>query len=489
MMRPPSTCWVPAAANRFACFLSHFKAESGSDARYLRDLLQRMLGPVFLDSSDLTDLRALFTDGVHRSDVLVLLATELLTRPWCILELWEAVSNDIPVVVAVRGRGWNVADACHLLDNLDTELPLRNPGALEEVQRHIDKPLAEVAAALRAAIEEATAEHHAVSWTPHGTDNQVLASALDLSDAMAAVAGRDLVWPPRRRAAPPLRLGSMSRMSASAAMTGSATMAGVTPILTLEESTVNLSQPWGALAEAPVATEPPPNGGRADGRSPPRRGLFSTLRGSSGRGCPLTRLARGERRRRRLRYPASDHYPGEYLPGGGDLAHRRALPAPCRLHRAPPRRRGLGRALPPRAGSTRALGVRCFLGGRDDGSDDGIRASAEGSRSRTLPCRRRACSRCPPSSSVYDAVTRETPFVCVRLISEDVDAYDFDDARDLLGPPPTSCRGASAPTPSPPSRRAPRGWGPTCRRWRRRSPPRCRSSSRASSTRRAPTTR
>ena len=95
MMRPPSTCWVPAAANRFACFLSHFKAESGSDARYLRDLLQRMLGcPVFLDSSDLTDLRALFTDGVHRSDVLVLLATEkLLTRPWCILELWEAVSN------------------------------------------------------------------------------------------------------------------------------------------------------------------------------------------------------------------------------------------------------------------------------------------------------------------------------------------------------------------------------------------------------------
>ena len=59
MMRPPSTCWVPAAANRFACFLSHFKAESGSDARYLRDLLQRMLGcPVFLDSSDLTDLRA-----------------------------------------------------------------------------------------------------------------------------------------------------------------------------------------------------------------------------------------------------------------------------------------------------------------------------------------------------------------------------------------------------------------------------------------------
>ena len=200
MMRPPSTRWVPADTNRFACFLSHFKAESGSDARYLRDLLQRMLGcPVFLDSSDLTDLRALFTDGVHRSDVLVLLATEkLLTRPWCILELWEAVKKQIPVVIMeVRGRGWDVADACHLLENLDTELPLRNPGALEEVQKYVgsDKPLAEVTAAMRAAIEEA--DQHAVSWTPHGTDNQVLAAALDLSDAMAAVTGRDLAWKDR----------------------------------------------------------------------------------------------------------------------------------------------------------------------------------------------------------------------------------------------------------------------------------------------------
>ena len=145
MMRPPSTCWVPAAANRFACFLSHFKAESGSDARYLRDLLQRMLGcPVFLDSSDLTDLRALFTDGVHRSDVLVLLATEkLLTRPWCILELWEAVKKQIPVVIMeVRGRGWGIlisatteaSSACHVTPRIPTAHTSPATGAL----RHRD---------------------------------------------------------------------------------------------------------------------------------------------------------------------------------------------------------------------------------------------------------------------------------------------------------------------------------------------------------------
>ena len=173
-----------------------------------------MLGcPVFLDSSDLTDLRALFTDGVHRSDVLVLLATEkLLTRPWCILELWEAVKKQIPVVIMeVRGRGWDVADACHLLENLDTELPLRNPGALEEVQKYVgsDKPLAEVTAAMRAAIEEA--DQHAVSWTPHGTDNQVLASALDLADAMAACKGRDLTWTGRDAA--PLRKSEVDEAS------------------------------------------------------------------------------------------------------------------------------------------------------------------------------------------------------------------------------------------------------------------------------------
>ena len=83
----------------------------------------------------------------------------------------------------------------------------------------------------------------------------------------------------------------------------------------------------------------------------------------------------------------------------------------------------------------RALGVRCFLGGRDDGSDDGIRASAEGlARSRTLLLVQTAGVLSVPSVLLecYDAVTRGLPLVCVRLISEDVDAYDFDDARALL---------------------------------------------------------
>ena len=42
--------WMPADGKTYACFLSHAKEEAGADARYLRDLLERMLCcRVFLD--------------------------------------------------------------------------------------------------------------------------------------------------------------------------------------------------------------------------------------------------------------------------------------------------------------------------------------------------------------------------------------------------------------------------------------------------------
>ena len=69
---------------RTAWRLSDFKPESGSDARYLSDLIRRMTGcPAYLDSTDLVELHTLFDCGVHKSDVLVVLATEsVFTRPW-----------------------------------------------------------------------------------------------------------------------------------------------------------------------------------------------------------------------------------------------------------------------------------------------------------------------------------------------------------------------------------------------------------------------
>ena len=52
----------------------------------MHDILRKMLkAPVFLDSSVLRDLRNLITEGVHKSDSLVLLVTRgVFSRPWCL---------------------------------------------------------------------------------------------------------------------------------------------------------------------------------------------------------------------------------------------------------------------------------------------------------------------------------------------------------------------------------------------------------------------
>ena len=136
----PTCEW--AAGRRFCCFLSHYKDEAGSDARYLHDVLGRIIGaPVFLDSNNLSDLRGLFRDGVHQSDVLVLLATKnVLTRPWCLLEVHEAVKAGVPVVVLPVASGsimFEFEAASELLGDLETQLERVNPGAVAELRQHV----------------------------------------------------------------------------------------------------------------------------------------------------------------------------------------------------------------------------------------------------------------------------------------------------------------------------------------------------------------
>ena len=71
LAKPPSCDWKLSGGRTYLAFLSHYKVESGSDARYLHDLLQRMVrqGKMYLDSNDLSDLSALFTEGIHKSEV------------------------------------------------------------------------------------------------------------------------------------------------------------------------------------------------------------------------------------------------------------------------------------------------------------------------------------------------------------------------------------------------------------------------------------
>lgn len=83
---------------QYAAFMSHYKNEAAADARQVKDKLVDMLGaPVFLDSDDLMDLRNL-CHQVSMSDVLVLFQTrDLLTRPWCLVEIYTALMECVPL--------------------------------------------------------------------------------------------------------------------------------------------------------------------------------------------------------------------------------------------------------------------------------------------------------------------------------------------------------------------------------------------------------
>ena len=64
LTHPPYHKWELRQGNRYCMFLSHYKVEAGSDARYLSDLIKRKTGcAAYLDSNDLVDLRTLFNEG------------------------------------------------------------------------------------------------------------------------------------------------------------------------------------------------------------------------------------------------------------------------------------------------------------------------------------------------------------------------------------------------------------------------------------------
>ena len=92
---------------RYIAFLSHFKSECAMEARFLNDALGRALGgedKLFLDSDNLKDLRKLL-DEVRDSDCLLLIQSSgLLSRPWCLLEMYTAVEANVPIVtINVKG--------------------------------------------------------------------------------------------------------------------------------------------------------------------------------------------------------------------------------------------------------------------------------------------------------------------------------------------------------------------------------------------------
>ena len=89
-------------------------------------------------AQDLTNLANIFSKGILESEVIILLGTKgVLSRPWCLLELYEARKHGIPVLTfAMSAHGFTPAVARAQVSDLHNSLP---GAALNIILEHLDK--------------------------------------------------------------------------------------------------------------------------------------------------------------------------------------------------------------------------------------------------------------------------------------------------------------------------------------------------------------
>jgi len=213
----PTCEWQLKPDQQFSCFLSHYKVEAGAEARYLKDALDKMLScPAYLDSSTLADLRDLFGRGVRKSEVLVLLLSKnLLTRPWCLLEIREAARLQKPIVLLELqgpGQSFSFDAAFELMSDLESNLPQFNPSAIDDLRAHLNgEPLSKLQDIVSKALEMGRVGGH-LHLNINGTANQLEAELVDLVESLAMATGRAAVeWKGGRVAAVTSRMSK--RMS------------------------------------------------------------------------------------------------------------------------------------------------------------------------------------------------------------------------------------------------------------------------------------
>ena len=131
-----------SAEKDYTIFLSHYKNEAAAEARLLKTEFVRSFrmteDEVFLDSDNLTDLRVLL-DNVKNSDALVLLYTQdVLSRPWCILELVTAAKYSVPIVIVqIQNKtSGDPAAISDVVEDLQAYLATSNPDAGATLEGH-----------------------------------------------------------------------------------------------------------------------------------------------------------------------------------------------------------------------------------------------------------------------------------------------------------------------------------------------------------------
>ena len=124
-----------AGGNQFAAFVSHAKADASMEARYLQtELEKRTRRRVFLDSDDLRDLSQLAAHVLDSDVIVIVQSANVLSRPYCLLELYTAITQGVPVVGVSLASGsaahsYSFEESARFLTHLDSLLEHNNPGA------------------------------------------------------------------------------------------------------------------------------------------------------------------------------------------------------------------------------------------------------------------------------------------------------------------------------------------------------------------------
>ena len=141
-------------------------------------------------SSTLSDLRDLVSQGIHKSDAIVLLATKgVLARPWCLIELLEATRKKLPIlVVEIAGRGFDRTEAQNFVTELEAEMA---EPSLNLLRKHIGPDLAELKGAC---LEMLDSQEELLVLDPHAGDSQLVAMMKDVVEMLAQRTGRTIKW-------------------------------------------------------------------------------------------------------------------------------------------------------------------------------------------------------------------------------------------------------------------------------------------------------
>eukprot|EP00966_Prymnesium_polylepis_P123469 2854731-Prymnesium_polylepis.1 len=159
------------------------------------ELTKMLRAAIYLDSSSLTDLRELLEGGLAQSDVVVIMLSRgVFTRPWCLLELWQARRSEVPVLpLWLANGGFNVEEAMGYVSRLPTEMGKVDPAGLEVLHEHVGDDIADVQDAAMAVLEEIHPST-CLQWNSSLGDNGLLAQLKDLAEAMCRLTGQQAKW-------------------------------------------------------------------------------------------------------------------------------------------------------------------------------------------------------------------------------------------------------------------------------------------------------